>query len=184
MSGVAVPSARFSVASEAVSTSVRKSLAALAVRVWRSSRRARRSVTASSVAACAASSSRFTPRTLTGDGDEHGGTRSRVVQGAQRHALEVEDVARAERTRRAGDAAQLDLARADDDERVAPLVLVVGPVVPWRDGDHAHGHSAAARPNEPNVESENVTISTISPPAIVSTSSASATNVSEPGART
>src|SRR3954467_5254793 len=135
MSGVAVSSARFSVASEAVSTSVRKSFAALAVRVWRSSRRARRSATASSVAACAASSSRFTPRTLTGDGDEHGGLPPRVVQGAQRDALEVEDVARAERAGRAGDAAQLDRPRADDDERVAPFVLVVGPVVAGRDGD-------------------------------------------------
>src|SRR3954469_7400697 len=122
MSGVDALSARFRVASDAVSTSVRKSLAALAVRVWRSSRRARRSATASSVAACAAPSSRFTPWTLTRDRDEHGGLRSRVVQCAQRHALEVEDVARAERPGRARDAAQLDLARAHDDERVAPLV--------------------------------------------------------------
>jgi len=46
------------------------------------------------------------------------------VQGAQRNALEVEDVAGAERAGGAGDAAELDLAGADDDERVAPLVLV------------------------------------------------------------
>src|SRR5689334_3702015 len=109
MSGVEAPSARFRVASDAVSTSVRKSLAALAVRVWRSSRRSRRSATAASVAACAASSSRFTHRTLTRDRDEDGGLRSRVVQGAQRHALEIQDVARAERAGGARDATQLDL---------------------------------------------------------------------------
>src|SRR3954451_7649156 len=183
MSGVDSDNSRLSSASEAVSTSVRKSLAAFAVRVWRSSRRARNSATASSTAACAAASSRSTARTLTGDRDEHGGLGPRGVQGAQRHALQVEQVAAAEHAARARDPAQLDLARADEHERVAPLGLVVGAVVAGAHRDDPHGHSVSGRPNAGYSEPGKVTISVIAPTATVSTSRASASKVSERGLR-
>src|SRR3954469_4405424 len=185
MSGVEAPNARFRTSSDAVSTSVRKSLAAFAVRTCGWSRPERRTVTASSTAACAAASSRScsTPRTLTRHGDEHGRLAARVVQPPEGNALEVEEIAAAERAGGARAAVQLDLPRADEDERVAPLGLVVGMVDAGRDRHDVDVHGVSGNPNAANVELSKVTISATSPPAIVSRSSAIGLNRSAPGLR-
>ena len=50
------------------------------------------------------------------------------MEGAERQVSEPDDVPTLEGTALAGEAFQLDLAPTDEDDGVAPLVLVVGPL--------------------------------------------------------
>jgi hypothetical protein len=63
-----------------------------------------------------------------GDDEQNSRPVAGIVEGAERQVSEPEDVPTLEGTALAGEAFQLDLASADEDEGVPPLVPVVGPL--------------------------------------------------------
>ncbi len=70
------------------------------------------------------------------DGDQQGGLTARVVECAKRQPDQPQDVTAPEAPAAAAQALELDLPALEDDERVTPLGLVVGPLAAGRDGNH------------------------------------------------